>query len=97
MATDGELDGLRAEVDAADAALMDAMARRLAAVRAIGEWKRRHGVGAVDRAREGALRSRWAERAAEAGVPDQMAAAVLGAVLDGCRAEVERVVLSARR
>jgi len=96
MATDGELDGLRAAVDAADAALMDAMARRLAAVRAIGEWKRQRAVGAVDRAREDALRARWAERAAEAGVPEGMAAAVLGAVLDGCRAEVERMVETTR-
>jgi len=92
MTTDGELDDLRLAVDAADAALMDAMARRLAAVRAIAEWKRAHAVGAVDPARETALRARWAERAAVAGVPAPMAAAVLSAVLDGCRAEVARLV-----
>lgn len=87
-----ELDDLRLAVDAADAALMEALARRLAAARAIGHWKREHTVGAVDRAREDALRARWAERAAERGVPEAMAAAVLGAVLDGCRAEVARLV-----
>lgn len=92
MATDGELEGLRRAVDAADAALMDAVTQRLAAVRAVAAWKRTHGVGAVDRAREDALRARWAERAAAAGVPGGMAAAVLAAVLDGCRAEVARVV-----
>ncbi|TAK27537.1 MAG: hypothetical protein EPO40_18140 [Myxococcaceae bacterium] len=92
MTTDGELDDLRLAVDAADAALMDAMAQRLAAVRAIGQWKRAHAAGAVDPAREASLRARWAERAAAAGVPAPMAAAVLGAVLDGCRAEVARLV-----
>ena len=92
MTTNGELDGLRRAVDAADAALVDALARRLAAVRAVAQWKRAHGVGAVDPAREAALGRRWAEHAAAAGVPAEMAAAVLGAVLDGCRAEVTRVV-----
>ena len=92
MTTDGELGALRRAVDAADAALMDAMAQRLAAVRAIGQWKRAHAVGAVDPAREDALRARWAERAAAAGVPAEMAAAVLGAMLAGCRAEVARLV-----
>jgi chorismate mutase len=66
--------------------------RPLAAARAIGHWKRAHAVGAVDRAREDALRARWTERAVAAGVPAPMAAAVLGAVLDGCRAEVARLV-----
>lgn len=92
MTTDEELGELRRAVDEADAALMDAMARRLAAVWAIAEWKRVHAVGAVDRAREDALRQRWAERAAARGVPEAMAAAVLDAVLDGCRAEVARLV-----
>ena len=87
-----ELDGLREAVDAADEALMDALARRLAAVRAIGQWKRDHGAGAVDPAREGTLRAQWDERAAAAGVPEELAAAVLAAVLDGCRAEVTRLV-----
>ena len=87
-----ELDDLRLAVDAADAALMDALAQRLAAARAIGHWKRAHAVGAVDRAREDALRARWTERAVAAGGPAPMAAAVLGAVLDGCRAEVARLV-----
>lgn len=92
MATDEELDGLRAAVDAADAALMDAVAQRLAAVRAIGAWKRSHGVAAVDGAREASLRSRWSARAEALGVPAEMAERVLTAVLDGCRAEVERAV-----
>jgi chorismate mutase len=92
MTTDGELDGLRRAVDAADDALMDAMAQRLAAVRAIGQWKRARAVGALDAAREEALRARWAAAAAAAGVPAEMAAAVLRAVLDGCRAEVARVL-----
>lgn len=92
MTTDRELDDLRLAVDAADTALMDAMARRLAAVRAIAEWKRAHAVGAVDPAREASLHTRWAERAGASGVPAPMAAAVLDAVLDGCRAEVARLV-----
>ena len=90
MTTD--LAGLRLAVDAADAALMDALAQRVAAVRAIAEWKRSHAVGVVDRTREDALRAQWAERAVTAGVPTELAAAVLTAVLDGCRAEVARLV-----
>jgi chorismate mutase len=92
MSTDDELHGLRLAIDAADRALLDALGQRLAAVHAIGEWKRAHGVGAVDPAREAALRGQWAERAAAAGVPGELADAVLRAVLDGCRAEVARLV-----
>jgi chorismate mutase len=92
MSTDDELDGLRLAVDAADLALMDALVRRLAAVHAIAEWKRGHGVAAVDPTREATLRGQWAERAAAAGVPVEMADEVLRAVLDGCRAEVARLV-----
>lgn len=87
-----ELATLRLAVDAADAALMEALAQRVAAVRAIAEWKRAHAMGVVDRTREDALRAQWAERAATAGVPTELAAAVLTAVLDRCRAEVARLV-----
>ena len=90
MATD--LDDLRRAVDGADDALLDALAARLAAVRAIGQWKRAHAVGAVDPAREERLRARWSARAAAAGVDPALADAMLAVVLDGCRAEVSRLV-----
>ena len=87
-----DLADLRLAVDAADDDLLAALARRLVAVQAVAAHKRAHHPAAVDPAREQSLRERWAARASAAGVPGPLADAVLAAVLDGCRAEVTRLV-----
>lgn len=46
------LDTLRAELDAADEALLRAFGERMEIVRRIAEWKESHGVPVLDAARE---------------------------------------------
>lgn len=46
------LDTLRAELDAADEALLRAFAERMEIVTRIAEWKESHGVPVLDAARE---------------------------------------------
>lgn len=87
---DDELAALRVAVDAADAAILEAIGQRAAAVRAIGAWKRAHGVTPLDATREAVLRARWCEIAREHGVSEALAAAVLEALLEAGRAEVSR-------
>lgn len=82
------LPALRDRIDAADEALLRALADRYAAVRALAELKRTEGLTPVDPAREAALEARWRDLARDLGVPEALALAVLGEVLRGCRAAV---------
>ncbi len=72
------LESLRAALDAADAALIDALARRAALVQEIWAWKAARGLPRLDRARERALRERLVRRAVDLG----LAADAVDAVLD---------------
>lgn len=66
-----ELERLRAEIDAVDASLVDAFARRVAIARRIGDLKEEAGQPVLDPSREAAVVRRAAERAREAGLDEE--------------------------
>ncbi len=82
------LPALRARIDAADEALLRALAERYAAVQRLAELKRTEGLTPVDPAREAALEARWRDLSRDLGLPEELALAVLSEVLRGCRAAV---------
>ncbi len=86
--SDETLDRLRAEIDRADAQIVDGLAARWRAVLAIAAHKRARGIAAHDPAREGSLRARWISRAQGAGAPESLASAVFDAVIERCREAV---------
>ena len=65
-----QLTALRSEIEAVDAALMDAIAQRMALAKAIRVVKQRAGQPVLDPAREAAVVSRASARAREAGLPE---------------------------
>ena len=65
-----QLGALRAEIEAVDAALIDALARRMALAREIRVVKQRAGQPVLDPAREAAVVSRAAARARDVGLPE---------------------------
>ncbi len=83
-----ELARLRARVDDIDGQLVELLARRREVVSELAVEKRALGLGAVDAARETALRERWAEIADRAGLPREAALAVLEAILGPSRSHV---------
>lgn len=91
MATD-DLRTLRAAIDAIDDAIVEQLARRRAAVEALALHKRAAGLPAVDPGREEELRARWRAAAHARALPDEVALAVLEAILAASRRRVEAVV-----
>jgi chorismate mutase len=87
---DRELEALRAAVDDADEALVRALAARWRAVQAIAEHKQRRGIAGFDSAREDLLRARWRALAEREGVEVSLIDTVFDAVIEKCRAQVER-------
>lgn len=65
-----QLGALRAEIEAVDAVLIDALARRMALAREIRVVKQRAGQPVLDPAREAAVVARAAARAREVGLPE---------------------------
>lgn len=65
-----QLNTLRGEIEAVDAALIDALARRMSLAREIRAVKQRAGQPVLDPAREAAVVSRASIRAREAGLPE---------------------------
>jgi chorismate mutase len=57
MSVDPELERLRAAMDAVNSRLVAVLHERARLCRAIGAWKRAHGVAAVDAAREAEMLS----------------------------------------
>jgi chorismate mutase len=86
--SDETLDRLRAEIDGADAQIVDALAARWRAVLAVAAHKRARGIAAHDPARESSLRARWITRARSAAAPEALAGAVVDAVIERCREAV---------
>lgn len=72
-----DLEALRAQLDAADRAVLEAAARRLALVRRVLDWKAEAGVPAQDPAREARVLARARAVGAELGLPEGVAEAVL--------------------
>lgn len=85
---DEQLDALRAHIDEADRALLEALARRWTAVVAISEHKRARGIAGHDPSREALVRARWDAMAAELGLDPALSGAVFDVVIARCRAEV---------
>jgi chorismate mutase len=80
------LGALREEIETVDAAIIDALAARMALAKQIREVKQRAGLAIIDPAREAAVVARVAERARDAGLPE-----------DEIRALYWRVMAVARR
>jgi chorismate mutase len=93
-ATPTTLAELRASVDEVDARIVALLAERRRLVTGLAEAKRAGGLHAVDSAREAEIEARWREVAAREGLPEEVALAVLRAVLGSSRAHV--VALLAR-
>jgi chorismate mutase len=75
------LDDLRAALDAADDALLAALARRAALVREIWGWKQAHGLPRLDPDRERAIRARLVARGVDLGLSADALAAILDRVV----------------
>jgi chorismate mutase/prephenate dehydrogenase len=69
-ADQAQLTALRAEIEAVDAALIDAIAQRMALAKKIRVVKQRAGQPVLDPAREAAVVARASARAREAGLPE---------------------------
>jgi chorismate mutase len=69
-ADQAQLTALRAEIEAVDAALIDAIAQRMALAKQIRVVKQRAGQPVLDPAREAAVVARASARAREAGLPE---------------------------
>jgi chorismate mutase len=80
------LSAVRAEIEAVDAAIVDALARRMALARAVRVVKQRAGHPVLDPAREADVVARVGERARAAGLPE-----------DEVRALYWRIMAMARR
>lgn len=75
------LDDLRAALDAADDALLAALARRAALVREIWDFKATHGLPRLDPAREQALKARLVARGVDLGLSADAVAEILERVV----------------
>jgi chorismate mutase len=77
----GELEALRATLDAVDDELLRVLARRADLVAQIWAWKQTHGVARLDPERERALRERLLRRSDELGLSRDAIARVLDQVI----------------
>lgn len=80
MTDDAELAQLRAQMDEVNRRLVGVLHDRARLCRQIGSWKRRHGVAAIDPAREQAMLAAALEALPPDGFSREQLAAVLRAV-----------------
>ncbi len=85
------LQELRAELDAADEALLIAAAERLAITRRIGAFKAATQTGTFDRSREEVVLARARTRAVDLGLPAATGAALIQAVMEAGHAAQETI------
>ena len=85
------LQELRAELDAADEALLVAAAERLAITRRIGAFKAATRTGTFDRSREEVVLDRARKRSVDLGLPAATGAAVIQAVMEAGHTAQETV------
>lgn len=78
------LDELREKIDAVDAAIVEGLAERYRLVRAVGEWKRQHGVPVYIPEREQQLLKKLLEKSAGA-IPPESLLAVYREIIAGAR------------
>lgn len=88
--TDAELESLREEIDRADRALLELVARRLDIAAEIGLTKKKDGLSIRDERREVRVVDKTAEYARTLGVDDELARAVAGALIEGAVRAQER-------
>ncbi len=89
MESDRELERLRAAMDVCNLRLLTVLQERARLVMTIGDWKRRHGMGAADPAREVAMLGKVLEQAVPGGFSAAALASIFGAVFAASRALVE--------
>lgn len=82
-----DLGAMRAEIDALDRALLELVGRRRALVAELFAYKRRLGLALIDEAREQDLLADRRAYAARAGVPEDVAEAIIRAILDASHAQ----------
>jgi len=87
--TQGQLDGLRAQVDALDAELVAVLARRFAVTRQIGQLKACAALPALDASREQAQDERLCTLAAQQGLDAAMVVRIHEQIRAQVRAEHE--------
>jgi chorismate mutase len=75
------LGALRAEIEAVDEAIIDALAQRMALAKEIRVVKQRAGQPVIDPAREAAVVARVAARAREVGLPEDEVRALFWKVM----------------
>lgn len=71
---DRELGQLRAQIEAADMAILASLSKRMKAVRAIGAYKREHGLAVFDGRRKQELKKTWISAGKAMGLPRQFVA-----------------------
>lgn len=84
MTYEEEIAPHRAEINALNGEILDALARRVAAARRIAEVKRRHGKPVVDPARERAVLEQARRLAEDRGLDPAGAERVFRAIIDLC-------------
>lgn len=78
----GELETLRAQVDAIDEEILDALSRRIKLVEEIGRYKAERGIEAVDENRRDALLKLWIEKGEDIGLSKEFVTAIYNIVHD---------------
>ena len=89
MTTDPELERLRAAMDAVNRRLVATLHERARLCHAIGAWKKRHGIAAIDPVREQEMLATMLHELPEHGFPRASLAAILHEVFAASRAIVE--------
>ncbi len=85
-----DLQDFRREIDAIDDQVVDLLARRAAAIRGVGAYKKRHGIPAYLPARVEAVLTRCAGRAAQRDLDPAFVRALYEAIVaEACRIEDE--------
>jgi chorismate mutase len=95
VTTEFDLDALRNEIDDIDHKILDLVARRIAAVVQIGDYKRARGLAVYDAARERAVLQRLMSQA-PAGLDPQVVRRVFERIIDESRGIEQHQVISVR-
>ena len=81
------MDEYRARIDAIDSRIIELLGQRREVSRAIGDYKRSHGLKVADPQREWALQERIRQLAAEHGADPQLCIRLYGLILSNSRAQ----------
>ena len=90
MSADPELDRLRAAMDVCTLRLLTVLQERAELTAAIGAWKRAHGLGGADPAREAEMLRKVLQQAGPGGFSAPALESIFRAVFAASRSLVER-------